>query len=307
MALIICSECGKEYSDRASSCPNCGCPTHINTGERVPKGQVSSMPVPRVMEAQKAPEVSSKTSNRKYTILAIIAFGLAAFGLLIGCTTRGRISGKWVSEYSKTGEDGGNEKRTVKFGFFGSYNDEIILTITSGRMETTSTGDWEFGTASKLIVNSSSEIRLYELNSNTPFAEETFKATEDTYEYSKDAIHTDAENRPWYVKGNTLYYQRKAYKMSLFVWIVRRFGITILMMGVGIVMIIKAKSGKKVNTSLTENLLANSQLVAQTSSAPDIRDNTFGGIESENIWICEKCGTRNKSSSRTCCGCGENR
>lgn len=27
MALIKCPECGKEFSDRAESCPNCGCPT----------------------------------------------------------------------------------------------------------------------------------------------------------------------------------------------------------------------------------------------------------------------------------------
>lgn len=27
MALIICTECGKEFSDKAVSCPNCGCPT----------------------------------------------------------------------------------------------------------------------------------------------------------------------------------------------------------------------------------------------------------------------------------------
>lgn len=26
MALIICEECGKEFSDRAPACPNCGCP-----------------------------------------------------------------------------------------------------------------------------------------------------------------------------------------------------------------------------------------------------------------------------------------
>lgn len=26
MALIKCPECGKEISDKASSCPNCGCP-----------------------------------------------------------------------------------------------------------------------------------------------------------------------------------------------------------------------------------------------------------------------------------------
>lgn len=28
MALIVCPECGKEYSDKANACPNCGCPTN---------------------------------------------------------------------------------------------------------------------------------------------------------------------------------------------------------------------------------------------------------------------------------------
>ncbi|MGN0417054.1 hypothetical protein [Anaerostipes faecalis] len=27
MSLIICTECGKEFSDKAPACPNCGCPT----------------------------------------------------------------------------------------------------------------------------------------------------------------------------------------------------------------------------------------------------------------------------------------
>ena len=26
MSLIKCNECGKEYSDKAEICPNCGCP-----------------------------------------------------------------------------------------------------------------------------------------------------------------------------------------------------------------------------------------------------------------------------------------
>ena len=33
MALIICPECGKQFSDKAAACPNCGCPTsEIVTG-----------------------------------------------------------------------------------------------------------------------------------------------------------------------------------------------------------------------------------------------------------------------------------
>jgi len=30
MALISCTECGKEVSDKASSCPNCGAPISSN-------------------------------------------------------------------------------------------------------------------------------------------------------------------------------------------------------------------------------------------------------------------------------------
>lgn len=35
MALIICAECGKEISDRAESCPNCGCPVGESVSEEV--------------------------------------------------------------------------------------------------------------------------------------------------------------------------------------------------------------------------------------------------------------------------------
>lgn len=34
MALIKCPECGKELSNRASSCPNCGCPINSNMNKR---------------------------------------------------------------------------------------------------------------------------------------------------------------------------------------------------------------------------------------------------------------------------------
>ena len=30
MALIKCPECGKQISDRAAACPNCGCPVNSN-------------------------------------------------------------------------------------------------------------------------------------------------------------------------------------------------------------------------------------------------------------------------------------
>lgn len=40
MALIKCSECGKEISDKAKSCPNCGCPIDIlKNSEWTPQNQ----------------------------------------------------------------------------------------------------------------------------------------------------------------------------------------------------------------------------------------------------------------------------
>ena len=35
MALIKCPECGKEISDKASACPNCGCPVDYRGHEEV--------------------------------------------------------------------------------------------------------------------------------------------------------------------------------------------------------------------------------------------------------------------------------
>lgn len=35
MSLIKCPECNKEISDKAKSCPNCGCPININTKYKV--------------------------------------------------------------------------------------------------------------------------------------------------------------------------------------------------------------------------------------------------------------------------------
>lgn len=54
MALIKCSECGKEISDKAENCPNCGCPvqnnvtensTDIKNEQKSKKGKVSGLSI----------------------------------------------------------------------------------------------------------------------------------------------------------------------------------------------------------------------------------------------------------------------
>ena len=34
MALIKCPECGKEYSEKAATCPNCGAPNDLLNGSQ---------------------------------------------------------------------------------------------------------------------------------------------------------------------------------------------------------------------------------------------------------------------------------
>ena len=55
MSLIICTECGKEYSDRASACPNCACPS------------------PRVDNAKSsAGEPAAKAKFKPYIVIVLV-------------------------------------------------------------------------------------------------------------------------------------------------------------------------------------------------------------------------------------------
>lgn len=68
MALIICEECGKEYSDKAVSCPACGCPTL--------SGKTLS---------EKSPSDSTNTSTRqKNGVSKILIISLLVIALCFG-------------------------------------------------------------------------------------------------------------------------------------------------------------------------------------------------------------------------------
>lgn len=63
MALINCPECGKEISDKAASCPNCGCPNQ-SQNKPIVADQVS---LPKNDDIMKCPKCNSTqlTSNKK--------------------------------------------------------------------------------------------------------------------------------------------------------------------------------------------------------------------------------------------------
>lgn len=69
MALIQCSECGKEFSDKANNCPNCGCPT-----EEVIKANVKMLeeenrtPTDEEILAQKIQYLNDYCQNDDYKV-----------------------------------------------------------------------------------------------------------------------------------------------------------------------------------------------------------------------------------------------
>lgn len=69
MALIKCPECGKEISDKATTCPNCGCPV---------KESSNMVQTPPVENTHPAPPVRKKKGHG-CLVCIIIFFALAAF------------------------------------------------------------------------------------------------------------------------------------------------------------------------------------------------------------------------------------
>lgn len=82
MALINCPECGKEISDRAAACPNCGCPVEI------------AQPVQKTDEREEVPhrfEAQEKVAKRKRVLLvggAVLFFVV----LFVGAAVSGVVS-----------------------------------------------------------------------------------------------------------------------------------------------------------------------------------------------------------------------
>lgn len=93
MALIKCTECGKEFSDKADACPNCGCPTEkMTTPEHEEVGKVEgqssdseSNETKKEVPTEEKAVKKEKNPNTKKIIIGIIAaivvIGAAAFFL----------------------------------------------------------------------------------------------------------------------------------------------------------------------------------------------------------------------------------
>ncbi len=93
MALIKCSECGREISDKASSCPHCGCPV-VGTEELVEKPAVKKDDSEGNEEETKQEEIKSEESKPKVKkklskggiiaiIVAVVVIAVAAIAYFV--------------------------------------------------------------------------------------------------------------------------------------------------------------------------------------------------------------------------------
>ena len=69
MAMIDCPECGKQISDKAPACPNCGAPSNLFQPQQSP-------PPPPT-----APSKNSTTKNRTAQVVILLVLCLGLFGL----------------------------------------------------------------------------------------------------------------------------------------------------------------------------------------------------------------------------------
>lgn len=125
MALIKCPECGKEISDKAESCPNCGCPVKSENSEIIQKdaiqeefdneGNVS------MDEAIKIEKPEKKPLSKKVIIGIVVAIVMVIIGTVVYFVTTAD------SRNYKTGQEfyekGKYEEAISKFSALGTYKD----------------------------------------------------------------------------------------------------------------------------------------------------------------------------------------
>lgn len=100
MALIKCPECGKEISDKAASCPNCGCPVHVE--DNAPEAKDGN-----IQETSEVPK--KKKGGRGILKIIIVIFAILVILVIIGSVFGGESN---TSEEGKipTSSESSDEK-----------------------------------------------------------------------------------------------------------------------------------------------------------------------------------------------------
>lgn len=124
MALIICPECGKEFSDKAKACPNCGCPVEIalqnqkSDAEPGDNAEENHTPVSDQNAPSQNTESKKPHSPAKLVIGAVIA-AAAVFGIVFALTANSRTYSRAEAAY----ENGDYEAAESIYESLGDYKD----------------------------------------------------------------------------------------------------------------------------------------------------------------------------------------
>lgn len=94
MALIKCPECGKEFSDKAQACPNCGCPTSEAKNQELKQEEIKEDPE---FELQLENDYSIKINSDTMTLFY-------QSGFILESDVRGFVL-NWLSEEEELGRN----------------------------------------------------------------------------------------------------------------------------------------------------------------------------------------------------------
>lgn len=195
MALIKCPECGKEISDQATSCPNCGYPINNTKKEMAENPQSNSddaevQQMEVVSVANSSPELPKKKNTKRIILLiaAIACVCLVVFGFVRmqqGTAAKNLLSdmeGCWYRPYE-------NIARTLEIS-----SDEIIVSAKSGFDSVDEQAETYY-----LDVKGKNGDTIYASAYDDAYKEYTITFNDDKTEMTiSPAILIDEESETWY-------------------------------------------------------------------------------------------------------------
>lgn len=110
MALINCPECGKEISEKAGSCPNCGCP--LNTIEKVVEESKKTDGVHYARPTGSLPKREEKKQKKKTWVWIVV--GVIVLFVLVGSSGENSEDVKEVAVEEKTNEEAVAEEKSIE-------------------------------------------------------------------------------------------------------------------------------------------------------------------------------------------------
>lgn len=184
MTLIKCNECGKELSNMAKFCPNCGSAV-------VKKNKCRECGIEVSIDTVRCPNCGYKMKlapkNKRILIIFLIVFLIIGLTLSLKNSEAKNVSGEWYN-VTRAKYTGGmdtyyfltlNKDKTCEYSFTGYFEGKTVL---------------PYSTDCKWKINGK-RITLYYKDDNKKFAEFTYdKSNDKMTEYN---IDTDKEERTY--------------------------------------------------------------------------------------------------------------